>query len=160
MRLLYLLTSQNWKIFRQGVVVTFNLFVIVQKSQTSFASSLEMMIMTKLSGQDSTAELSWLERMSGTHKGTSLSDSLTIAWKVGERGLAVILAFKKSSHHTKGEYEESIARRIWGEPLWLWNPRQTSPEVQNRGIVTKRANILQKYKIICLSEESLWLQSY
>ena len=35
----------------------------------------------------------------------------------------------------------------WRNLLWLWIPRQTSPEVQNRGISdpTKRTYILQKY---------------
>ena len=34
----------------------------------------------------------------------------------------------------------------WGNPPWLWNPGQTSPEVQNRGISgpTKRTCVLQK----------------
>ena len=35
----------------------------------------------------------------------------------------------------------------WGNPPWLWNPGQTSPEVQNRGISgpTKRTCVLQKF---------------
>ena len=38
--------------------------------------------------------------------------------------------------------------RKWGNPPWLWNPGQTSPEVQNRGISgpTKRTCVLQKFK--------------
>ena len=37
--------------------------------------------------------------------------------------------------------------RKWGNPPWLWNPGQTSPEVQNRGISspTKRTCVLQKF---------------
>ena len=36
--------------------------------------------------------------------------------------------------------------RIRQNPLWLWNPEETSPEVQNRGISgpTKRTHVLQK----------------
>ena len=38
--------------------------------------------------------------------------------------------------------------RIRQNPLWLWNPEETSPEVQNRGISgpTKRTHVLQKFK--------------
>ena len=39
------------------------------------------------------------------------------------------------------------ARKRWNPP-WLWNPGQTSPKVQNRGISgpTKRTCVLQKFK--------------
>ena len=52
---------------------------------------------------------------------------------------------------TRGEFEESIGRRREStqvrDPPWFWNPGQTSPEVQNRGIIglTKRTYVLQKY---------------
>ena len=48
--------------------------------------------------------------------------------------------------------KESIERRRGRtqerDPPWLWNPGQTSPEVQNRGIsgLTKMADVLQKLK--------------
>ena len=54
---------------------------------------------------------------------------------------------------TRGESQEFIARR-WQrmqarDPPWLWNPGETSSEVQNRGISgatksTKRTHVLQK----------------
>ena len=53
---------------------------------------------------------------------------------------------------TRGESQEFIARRWQStqarDPPWLWNPGETSPEVQNRGISgpTKRTYVLQKFK--------------
>ena len=54
--------------------------------------------------------------------------------------------------HTRGESQEFIARR-WQStqvrhPPWLWNPGETSPEVQKRGISgpMKRTNVLLKFK--------------
>ena len=35
----------------------------------------------------------------------------------------------------------------WGNPPWLWNPEETSPEIQKRGIIsgtTNRMHVLQK----------------
>ena len=53
--------------------------------------------------------------------------------------------------HTRGESEESIAHSWWNiqvrDPPWLWNPEQTSPKVQNRGISgpPKMTHVLQRY---------------
>ena len=71
---------------------------------------------------------------------------------------------------TRGESREFIARKRQStqarDPLWLWNPRETSPEVQNRGISgpSKRTHVLQKmYKktvLIRPSSDSIqWLYS-
>ena len=52
--------------------------------------------------------------------------------------------------HTRGESQEFIACRRQSTQArdrpWLWNPGETSPEVQNRGISgpTKRTYVLQK----------------
>ena len=47
---------------------------------------------------------------------------------------------------TRGESEESIVHR-WGsmqarDPPWLWNPEQTSPEVQNRVSLAPRKGLM------------------
>ena len=54
--------------------------------------------------------------------------------------------------HARGESEESVVRRRGStqakDPPWLWNPGQISPEVQNRGIVSKQtivSCVLQKF---------------
>ena len=50
---------------------------------------------------------------------------------------------------TRGESQDSIVCRWWSRkvrnPSWLWNPEETSPEVQNRGIsgLTIRTDVLQ-----------------
>ena len=52
--------------------------------------------------------------------------------------------------HTRGQSQEFIACRQQStqvrDPPWLWNPGETLPEVQNRGISgpTKRSYVLQK----------------
>ena len=41
------------------------------------------------------------------------------------------------------------ANRKYGCPLWLWNPEEMSPEVQNMGISgpTQRTYVLHTYEI-------------
>ena len=50
--------------------------------------------------------------------------------------------------HTRGEPEESIVRRWQStqvrDPSWLWNPGQTSPEIQNRGNSGPQKGLLHK----------------
>ena len=49
--------------------------------------------------------------------------------------------------HTRGESEDHKPESTQRNPPWLWNPEQTSPEVQNRGIsgLMKRTYVLQKF---------------
>ena len=60
--------------------------------------------------------------------------------------------FTVSRCHTRGESQEFIAHRWQSmqvrDPSWLWNPGETLPKVQNRGISgpTKRAYVLQNLK--------------
>ena len=72
---------------------------------------------------------------------------------VDQKGLAAMLTSVQSAGVTPEVNlrnslcagEEACKR---GNPPWLWNPGQTSPEVQNRGISgpTKRTYVLQKLK--------------
>ena len=74
---------------------------------------------------------------------------------VEEIGLAAMLAAKRSAgvapEVNLRERTMLLVRlcqvRIRQNPLWLWNPEETSPEVQNRGIIgpTKRTHVLQKF---------------
>ena len=70
-----------------------------------------------------------------------------------QKGLATMLTSIQSAGVTP---EVNLRNLLWtgeevhkrGNPPWLWNPGQTSPEVQNRGISgpTKRTYVLQKFK--------------
>ena len=58
----------------------------------------------------------------------------------------LIVKSRKGKDHTEVACrQESVQAR---NPPWLWNPGQTSPEVQNRGASgpTKRTYVLQKFK--------------
>ena len=56
------------------------------------------------------------------------------------------------SNSQNEKIKESIARgRMQArDPPWLWNPEQTSPELQNRSISdpTKRTDVFQKIKVL------------
>ena len=78
-----------------------------------------------------------------------------------------MLAIKEVSRcHSRSESEESIACRQKGsqvrDPSWLWNPRQMSPEVQNKGISgpkkrTYDIHIFKRKSPICVAKKTLFI---
>ena len=68
-----------------------------------------------------------------------------------EKSLAYMLTTKRSAGVTPevNLREHMTLHQVWIRlPLWLWNPEEMSPEVQNRGITgpTKRTYVLQHFK--------------
>ena len=100
---------------------------------------------------DSWAGVAWT--VVGSSPQTSTNACRHVCRYMDQKGLAVML----TSIQSAGVTPEVNLRNLLcagkeackrGNPPWLWNPGQTSPKVQNRGISapTKRTYVLQKLK--------------